>query len=161
MESILFALLLAALSVPSSKIVSVAPATSAPITRATVGAGCYGSRAQIGTGNEPLGSGRATTVVNIWAVLRNDSRDRPRPIAWIFKNASGEFWIQVSLAKRDVISQAFPPSLVMTFNEGRPREDPISVPRRMPKLTAYDGYFARIQAVRQACFNGDLPERYY
>lgn len=132
----------------------------APTTRAEVGRGCYDSLLAVGTDNAPGGSGRATTVVNIWAFLVRGKNGKAISLAWAYKNAVGDYWIQSNMANADKIRRAFPPRLAEDLLRGI-TDEPRSNPWKMPGLEAYDANFASIGAIRQGCFSADLPAKYY
>lgn len=124
-----------------------------------VGAQCYQSRDvyALGTGNIPGGSGRATSVVNIW-VYRSSSA--ASPFAWIYKNFAGQYWIQAnSLKYEDKIQRAFPHWIAKQLLHGSTAWE-MPIPSRMDTLSAYDRYFKNLGASRSDCFTGDLPSNY-
>lgn len=53
---------------------------------------CYGSPVPVATGNVPSDDTVAHSVVNIWAFLD----EVHKPMAWMYKNASGEYFVQLS-----------------------------------------------------------------
>ncbi len=131
--------------------------TVGPFSGPTVGAGCYQSQFVLGTSNVPVSSGRATTVVNIWVILKPKE---DVPLAWIYKNVSGQFWIQGNNHRQSVIRSAFPRRIADGILSGSSAKY-LPVPWRMPSLNAYDGNFARMGASRQDCFTADLSNKYY
>jgi hypothetical protein len=131
-----------------------------PVSQAQIGEGCYNSLLVVGTDNAPGGSGRSTTVVNIWAFIFRDKDGELKPLAWVYKNAGGDYWIQTSLAQAKRIRQAFSPRLAGNLLRGITNE-PRSIPWKMPGLDSYDANFSTIGAIRQGCFSRDLPDKYY
>jgi hypothetical protein len=148
--SIVLAILLGAVKSPSVWL---------PTTRAMTGAACAGSPVAVGTGNVPLASDRATTVVNIWALFKN-TPDANTAFAWIYKNVSGQFWLQIDAGHQTLIRSYFPQSLAKRVLQGSGSTSR-SIPTLMPALAAYDGYFYRMHVTRQACFSADLPANQY
>ena len=119
--------------------------------------GCYKSQMVLGESNVPVSSGRATTVVNIWVVRKPKEY---APLAWIYKNVAGQFWMQANNKRSSVIRDIFPPRIAAHILAGA---SPVylPVPWRMPSLGAYDRNFARVDATRQPCFTRDLSSTYY
>jgi hypothetical protein len=140
-------------------LLGIAPSPSQPISQARVGQSCYDSLLVIGTDNVPVGNGKPTTIVNIWALLKQKSGDN-QPIAWIYKNAAGNYWIQVAGSQSETIRKAFPSGDAARLLQGATAERR-STPQRVPHLSAYDSLFARVGAIRQACFSRDLSKKYY
>ena len=122
-----------------------------------LGARCYQSRDvfALGYGNIPASSGRETSVVNIWLIQKGG-----KPVAWIYKNFSKQYWIQVnSLEYAGQIRHAFPASVANLLLRGATKHT-LPIPYRMPSLGVYDRYFAKFGAARADCFTGDLPSKY-
>lgn len=128
-----------------------------PFSGPTVGTGCYQSQFVLGTSNVPVSSGRATTIVNIWVVLKPKD---DVPLAWVYKNASGQFWIQANNRRASTIRRAFRNTIADTLLTGSSARY-LPVPQRMQSLSMYDPNFARVDASRQDCFTGDLSSKYY
>jgi len=128
-----------------------------PINPPLPSAGCYKSQFVLGTSNVPVSSGRSTTVINIWAVLKPK---KYVPIAWIYKNVAGQFWIQANNKRSKEIREIFSPRIAKHILTGSSSEY-LPVPWRMPSLGVYDGDFTRIGASRHPCFTHDLASKYY
>jgi hypothetical protein len=106
-----------------------------------IDASCYGSEFRIGTGNVPMHNDRPTTIVNIWAELPPSSKTA---IAWIAKNVSGQYWIQMNAGP------AVDPQL--------PQDQ---TPRLMSSFTQYDSVFAKLNVATTPYFTNELPKTFY
>jgi hypothetical protein len=105
-----------------------------PVDPATaIDATCYGSTFHLGTRNIPITNEQSTTTTNEWAVLGPGSK----PIAWIAKNASDQYWIQ--------------------WSRGNDGSD-LGPALRMSSFAEYDADFAKSTGVVTPCFTKDLPQ---
>ena len=104
----------------------------APPVPPRVAATCYESRVALGTDNIPVSNGLATSVVDIWAILATDGT----PVAWIFQNERGEYWVQRKL--------------------WNPFQYDRDVPRRIKSLHAEDEQIKKDGAQLVPCFTARL-----
>jgi hypothetical protein len=121
------------------------------------GAACHYSFNVLGESNIPVSNGHATTVVNIWAVLKPHD---DVPLAWIFKNGSGQFWMQANKQRASEVRRALPSRIASRIDYGSLTSNR-SAPWRMPSLNAYNGDFAQVGAFLEGCFTNDLSTKYY
>lgn len=119
-----------------------------------IDATCAGSNFFLGTGNVPQSNDPATNIVNVWAVLREDQTP---PLAWIAKNASNQYWIQVNGNEARYIRAAFPSKQADSLLTGlSPKPKSVSIPMQIESLDAFATDFRRVNAKIEPCFTHDL-----
>lgn len=136
MISILFAAGLYALSTPSS------------------GATCYGSPIPVGTGNVPLDNNVSHSVTNTWVFL--DSKRMP--VAWIYKNGSREYYVQLSSRISAQVAKSWnlsPSFLKRPYNGSNYIPSPVSSQSLFPLATAFLARGYRLVG----CFTDDFTLR--
>lgn len=124
---------------------------------------CMGSPWALGTDNIPMTDQAATTIVNIWAFQTS----RGKPVAWLYKNESKQFWFQAnSKSSGDIIKLhgTLPSDLYKRIVV--PPKNASDGPNFAPALLSandmrrLDTALRRQGIVREGCFHGDLPSSY-
>jgi len=118
--------------------------------------GCYQSHLVLGTDNVPVSSGRTTTVVNIFVVKDAAAL----PLAWIYKNASEQYWIQANTSRAAAVRQVFDSKTAAWLLTVPPKSD-FAAFRKMTTANEFDARFAQTGANRIDCFSRDLPATAY
>ena len=135
---------------------------SARISDPIVGVACYGSPLVVGASYVPASIGQSTTVVNIWAeLLPSKEPGIDDPIAWIYKNAVGDYYLQVNYRHATEIRRAFQSSVSTQLLSGGSTDDPPPNPQQISSPGSYDKYFAKLGAQRASCFHEDFSTHSY
>jgi len=131
---------------------------------------CYGSPPafQIATGNTPYTNDpstrwqsspkidAATTVVNIWAFLQNGT---PPATAWLYKNASGTYVVQVNYQHADVARKALESAKYgALFDQGADKRYMAPMIVTNTEMTDIEKRLSHFGVRRTACFISDWHE---
>lgn len=118
-----------------------------------IGRQCFSSPLFLATDNAPLNNEISTSVVNIWAFIGPPVD--PRPVAWLYKNASGKFYIQFRGPELPSYHSALPfAEKLFARAKNSPTFFPI-VPVNIAQIFMLENTLGQHGIVRESCFLND------